>query len=281
MRKKIIGVLGSHGTVGLELMPRLRRLAAQQPVEILSLSRHSWYRSLGGIDLLILCTPDEVSKEVAEHAVKIDGLRILDVSAAHRIHPDWVYGLPELQDVADRVKSARWVANPGCFASGAVLMAHPLRQAGLMPAEPVLFMGASGYSAGGKKMIDNPPAISLLCALGGEHRHQAEIRIMLGLEPTMMLNVGSFYRGMSVQMLIDGNREIILDAWHKAYENMPTMTISEDTPDRVSVGQAGDGVVLRAYPHAGNKVLCMAAYDNLGKGAAGAVLQNIRLMMGM
>lgn len=277
-----VALLGSRGTVGLELEQRLRD--GLPGVLAVRLDKDKWGRDdLDGVSALVLCVPDDVANDAAKRALGwFPSLRVLDCSSANRVCPGWAYGLPELPGGSDRIMAAKTVANPGCMASGAVLMVAPLT-AGMIvrPGSRVSFACEAGFSAGGRRMVENPPKRPLLFALNGGHRHVPEIRAFAGVEPGLALTVGCFYRGMSVQTEVLARRDDVMEAWIGAYGTTGLVRVSNETPNVLEVGEEGDGMTLRAYERGPGATLCVASYDNLGKGAAGAALQNLRLMLGL
>jgi N-acetyl-gamma-glutamyl-phosphate reductase len=239
----------------------------------------------------------------------VDGLsgkgpKILDASTAHRVAPGWVYGFPELDGAQrDAVAKADRVANPGCYPTGAIALLKPLVDAGVLPRDyPVTVNAVSGYSGGGRSMIEayeagTAPAFELY-GLGFEHKHLSELQKYTGLtrRPIFVPSVGNFRQGMLVSVplhldLLAGTAaakdiEAIL-AKHYAGADLVSVvpTASEGKrAERVEPEALNDTDLLElrvfahpSYPHA----VLVARLDNLGKGASGAAVQNIRLMLGL
>jgi len=296
---------GEAGTTGLGIRERLAGL----PVERLAIApgrrrdREARLAMMREADLVVLCLPDDASREAAELAASLDRPpRLLDASSAFRTDPDWVYGFPELAPGQARaVARARYVSNPGCYASGAIALLRPLIEAGLLPGEhPLTINAVSGYSGGGRAMIEahereHGPAFQLY-ALGLEHKHVPEIIAQTGLRrrPVFVPSVGHFPRGMIVSIplhldtLPGSVTAAALEDCLRARYGAPgaaTGHVRVAAPEAAMVGEAlagSDEMELSVhssprYPHA----LLTARLDNLGKGASGAAIQNIRLMLGL
>ncbi|MGC1369915.1 MAG: N-acetyl-gamma-glutamyl-phosphate reductase, partial [Methylovirgula sp.] len=254
------------------------------------------------VDLVIFCLPDAAAKESAALVADLGetGPRVLDASSAHRVAPGWVYGFPELADgQAEKIQSASRVSNPGCYATGAIALLRPLVDAGLLPADhPLTINAVSGYSGGGKTMIAEHQSGSApdfeLYALELEHKHVPEImaHARLARRPIFVPSVGNFAQGMlvSVPLFLDDlpGRPKAADleaALAARYAQSPLIRVvvtgSEDRLEPQSLN-GSNALELRVY---GNEVrrhaVLVAKFDNLGKGASGAAVQNLGLMLGL
>ncbi len=253
-------------------------------------------------DLAILCLHDEASRESAALAADLgaDAPKLLDASTAHRVDPDWVYGVPELDaDQASRIARAARVANPGCYPTGAVTLLRPLVAAGLLPADyPIAVNAVSGYSGGGRTAIEaheqtGGPAFELY-ALGLEHKHVPELQryALLTRRPIFVPSVGHFRQGMLVSIplhldMLPGRptgqdmANVLADYYRHApaIHVLPPEVAGKLEPEALN---DTDAMELRVYanPAHGHAVL-VARLDNLGKGASGAAVQNMRLMLGL
>jgi len=258
--------------------------------------------------IVLLCLPDQAAKEAAAWLADFP-VRILDASTAHRVADDWVYGLPELAaGQRERIAKAQRVANPGCYASAAILLTRPLVDAGVISPQTQLIIHAlSGYSGGGRAMIERWEAPDgKLAHLPHEapysitkiHKHIPEIMRYgrLGTEPQFLPNVGPFRCGMRVEIMLPagalpkraaGNlvREILAaryeeEAFVRVEPPADAVTFDEFSFDP----QACNGtntLSISVLPHESGHVLLIARLDNLGKGAAGVAIQNLNLMLGL
>lgn len=305
--KPRIFIDGEAGTTGLQIRARLKGrddliLVSIDPAKRKDESERA--RLLNDVDLAVLCLPDQAAKD-AVAMIENDHVKILDASTAFRTDPDWVYGFAELAaDQAAKIAAARRVSNPGCYPTGALALLRPLIESGLLPASwPVAINAISGYSGGGKQMIESfegkgPSAnrdAFFLYGLELAHKHRAEMRVHSGLAhtPLFVPSVGRFAQGMLVS--------IPLSLW--ALPDHPKGAQIRATLTRYYAGQRFVRVVEEALhpttlePEAlngGNQLelfvfandaqesaLLVARLDNLGKGASGAACQNIDLMLGL
>lgn len=305
MAKPSVFIDGESGTTGLGIR---ERLAAQGVVEVRSLPAErrrdpaARRDMMAQVDLVVLCLPDDAAKESAALAEGLGNAapRLLDASTAHRVHPDWAYGFAEmLPGQANRIAASRKVANPGCYATGAIGLIRPLVDAGLLPPDyPVTINAVSGYSGGGKTMIeaherDGGPAFELY-ALGLEHKHVPETQLYGGLtrRPIFVPSVAHYRQGMlvSVPLHLDtlpgrpgaADLQAALAARYAACE---LVHMVPPQPDGKLEPQALNHTDrLELYVHANEKyrqAVLVARLDNLGKGASGAAVQNIGLMLGL
>jgi len=298
---------GEAGTTGLQIRERLANLPGAAVLSIdpaLRKDNDARREMLRKADLVVLCLPDDAAREAVAMCEALGGEapRILDASTAHRTGSGWTYGFPELSaGQAEAVRTAKRVANPGCYPTGAIALIRPLVDAGIIPADyPITVNAVSGYSGGGRSMIEayeagTAPAFELY-ALGLEHKHIPELMRYGGLtrRPIFVPSVGNFRQGMivSVPLHLDTlpgkpclrDIERILDEHYRGSE---IVKVSQEPGAKLSrlaaeVADGSDKLELFVFGKAelGQAVL-LARLDNLGKGAAGAAVQNIRLMLGI
>ncbi len=252
-------------------------------------------------DVVILCLPDEAAKEAAKliDAMGDAAPRVIDASSAHRVAPGWTYGFPELAPGQDEaVAKAKKVTNPGCHATGAIALLRPLVDAGILPKEtPVSITSVSGYSGGGKSMIEayetgKAPAFELY-GLTLEHKHIPEIHLYSGLatRPIFVPSVGNFRQGMlvSVPLHLDAlpAKPTLADlraAFDKRYGGRTYFRVFA-SPDSArlepeALNGTNDIEIHVLGSEARRQAVLVAKFDNLGKGASGAAVQNLMLMLG-
>ena len=294
---------GEAGTTGLGIRDRLANKAGIELKSLVGADRKSLSAKtalLREVDLVILCLPDDAAKETAALAGSIEnGPRVLDASTAHRTAPGWTYGFPELgPHQAEAIKAARFVSNPGCYATGAIALLHPLTGAGLLASDaPVAINAISGYSGGGKAMIaeheaGDAPAFKLY-ALGLGHKHVPEIMAYGGLtrRPIFVPSVGDFAQGMlvSIPLFLDdlagkptlGDLRGLLAAHYGAgdFVRVAATEAAEIEPESLN---GGNNLELHVFgSDEKRQAVLVAKLDNLGKGASGAAVQNLELMLGL
>lgn len=296
---------GEAGTTGLGIRQRLEAL----PVTVRSIAPNhrkdaaARRAMMESVDLVVLCLPDAASREAASMVAEIAAAggrapRLLDASTAFRVDPDWVYGFPEMGDgFAVQVAAAPRVSNPGCYPTGAIALLRPLVRAGLLaPDSPLTINAVSGYSGGGRAMIEahereGGPAF-LLYGLTLEHKHLPEITRYAGLTrpPVFVPSVGHFPQGMivSIPLHLDLLAQPATGADLRAlladfYAGSDRISVADSMPDLSAETLAGtDLMELRIHANESHRQAVLTArLDNLGKGASGAAIQNIALMLGL
>lgn len=302
---KKVYIDGQAGTTGLQIH---ERLSLRKDIELLEIDpalrkdENERKKLMQQADLVFLCLPDQAAKEAASWMEAMD-TRIIDASTAHRTNPDWVYGFPELSRAQkDKIKSAKRVANPGCHASGFIALVQPLVAHGLLDANVKLnAFSLTGYSGGGRKMIEDYESNCTMemkspkpYALNLAHKHLPEMKAICKLEQTPLFVpiVDDFKQGMLVQVFIDAKD------LHQPHSSMP-MNINELVNFYQSIYQgsliqvyAGENALYTSTLAGLDKMeifvngnengfVLSARFDNLGKGASGAAVQNMNLMLGL
>ena len=292
---------GSAGTTGLRIR---ERLAGRTDLELITLPEElrkdpsARAEALNTAKVSFLCLPDDAAREAVSLVENPDAV-IIDTSTAHRTAEGWTYGFPELKGQREKLFSSRRIANPGCHASGFVSLVAPLVEAGLLKADVRLScFSLTGYSGGGKKMIaayeagDRPDlfAAPRQYGLGQAHKHLPEMAAVCGLEhaPVFCPVVAPYYAGMEVTVpLTADDTSADLEEIKEVYRAYYTsgLVFFAEKPDEEGFLSAGafagrDDMEISVYGTDG-RILLVSRFDNLGKGASGAAIQNMNLVLGV
>lgn len=295
---------GAHGTTGLKIREYLSK---REDIEILNIdeSKRKDVEERAAMvkkaDVSILCLPDQASKELVH--ILPDDVRLIDTSTAHRVDPDWVYGLPELRaGQREKISQTARVANPGCHATGFITLVEPLVSQGVTDASyPFTSFCVTGYSGGGKKMIErheSPDRPSYLespgqYGLSQMHKHLPEMMRMTGisLPPSFCPIVGDFYSGMvmTVPLRTELMRKKLTvqelrEMYQEYYEGEALITVNDDLPEDGFIHsdlKKGQNSLEIFVGGCEERPLVISRFDNLGKGASGAAVQNMNIMLGI
>lgn len=299
---------GQAGTTGLQIQDRLQGRA---DIELLSIDDKlrkdlsAKKEIMTSADLVILCLPDDAAREIVT-LIENEDVRILDASTAFRVAPGWIYGMPELQPGRRQmISEAKLVSNAGCYASGFLLAVAPLIAGHLLPTDSLLSVHAvSGYSGGGRSLIEkyqSQPANnqwhSRAYSLGLNHKHLPEMKQYAHLEkpPILAPSVGNYYQGMLVniplfkqQLAYSTSISNLQQAIAEYYENEPCIRVHpvndesalEDGYLNPEANNHTNRVDIFVFGH-DEQMLVTARLDNLGKGASGAAVQNLNIMLGV
>lgn len=284
---------GAAGTTGLKIRERLK---VRGDVELITLPEELRKDDLARADAMkrsditFLCLPDDAARQ----AVKLadDGTVIIDTSTAHRTADGWIYGMPELQGQRDKIRSSKRIANPGCHASGFIALVAPLISNGIIDKTAKLScFSLTGYSGGGKKMIaeyegemiDPLYKAPRQYGLTQSHKHLPEMKALCELDnaPVFCPVVAPFYSGMQVTVpLFDVNTEKIKEIYADIYNDGVIKYYDASNNGFISAAELSgkDGMYVYIYGNNERAILC-AVYDNLGKGASGAAIQNMNIIM--
>jgi len=291
---------GQAGTTGLQIQ---QRLANHPHIELLNiddaLRKEASARQdlMKRADVTILCLPDAAARDAVALADEV-GARVLDASSAHRVLDGWIYGLPELDaGQRDKIRKASHVSNPGCYATGAIALLAPLTRAGLLPADyPLTINAVSGYSGGGKAMIEKYQQQGTGFAaygLGFDHKHLKEIQAWGGLQarPVFQPGVGDYAQGMLVFIPLNGvegeplQRELAaFYAGQQFIQVRELNSLDEDSAPYLLPEALNNtnSMELFVFTHPQQRqTMLVARLDNLGKGASGAAVQNLNIMLGL
>ena len=299
---KKIFIDGKAGTTGLRIE---ERLGARDDIEIVTLPDElrkdpvAKKEVLNSVDIAFLCLPDVAAIEAVE-MIENPNVCVIDTSTAHRTNPDWAYGFAELgSEFEEKIKNSKRIAVPGCHASGFIALVHPLIKAGILPKDALLSAHSlTGYSGGGKKMIADYQAEERSTLLNGprqyalaqKHKHIPEMTKITGLEnaPVFCPIVGDFYSGMEVtiplfpEMLNNASIEDIKNIYKQKY-NGPIVTFVDNFDESGFVSanklKIKDSMEVSVSGN-DDRILLIARYDNLGKGASGAAVECMNIVLG-
>lgn len=298
---KKVFIDGSAGTTGLRIH---ERLAERKDLQIITLSDElrkdpiARKEALNDSDIAFLCLPDDAAIESASF-VENPNTVLIDTSTAHRVDPKWTYGFPELKGQREKILASKRIANPGCHASGVVALVSPLIQEGILKSDALLScFSLTGYSGGGKKMIaeyqdENRDALleaPRVYGLTQQHKHLKEIVALCGLKyaPAFCPIVASFYSGMEVSVPlfvsdVSCSKSEIEEFFASYYQNGLIRFVKDADENGFMSAAAFSGRDDMQITVTGNdeRILLTARFDNLGKGASGAAIQNMNLILGL
>ncbi len=300
---KKVFIDGYAGTTGLRIY---ERLSSRKDIQLLTLTEetrkdiNARKHALNESDIAFLCLPDDAAKESVS-LIDNPNTAVIDTSTAHRVNPDWAYGLPELKSQREKVKASKRIANPGCHATGFIVLVAPLVQEGIIAKDSRLScFSLTGYSGGGKKMIadyesnershmlDAPRQYGITQA----HKHLPEMTKVSGLNvaPVFCPVVADYYAGMEVTVSIHGHdvkggiakiKECYSDYYHDGVINFTDKdTFSEGNFISAGAFAGRDDLEVCVYGN-DERMILVSRFDNLGKGASGAAIQNMNILLGV
>jgi N-acetyl-gamma-glutamyl-phosphate reductase len=295
---------GEAGTTGLQIREKLAGVSGLTLVSLPPEARKdaaAKQKLYGEVDVVILCLPDEAAKEAAHliDAMGAEAPRVIDASSAHRVAPGWTYGFPELvARQGEAIAKATKVSNPGCHATGAIALMRPLTDAGVIAREEdISIASVSGYSGGGKSMIEayetgRAPAFELY-GLKLEHKHMPEIQLYSGLtaRPIFTPSVGNFRQGMLVSVPVNldalpgkpkaADLSAVFKKHYRGQKHFRVMDSEDATRIEPESLNGTNDIEIHVFANEPRRQsLLIAKFDNLGKGASGAAVQNLMLMLG-
>lgn len=313
MGKPTVFIDGAEGTTGLQIHSRLNQ---RDDIEIVSIPpekrKDAQVRSnfINSADVAILCLPDDAAREAVSFVTN-PNVKILDASSAHRVASGWVYGFPELEEKRrEEIKNAKRVSNPGCYPTGFLACVRPLVADGIIPKDfPLTINAISGYSGGGRKLMEEYQSVSQeqansyaygIYGLNFGHKHVKEMHQHSGLQspPLFVPAVGNFEKGMLVQIPLPlyslqnkPSGELIHNTLEEYYQNEKYVSVAPINNDGslrkgkfLDVQAANNTNLVQVFIFANDEtkeVLLVARLDNLGKGASGAAVQNLNIMLGL
>ena len=300
---KKVFIDGKAGTTGLRIYERLE---SRKDIEIITLSEeerkdtNARKKALNSADVAFLCLPDDAAIESVS-LIENDNTVVIDTSTAHRTNPDWAYGFPELGEAhLNKIKSSKRIAVPGCHASGFIALVYPLVEAGIIDADVLLTCHSlTGYSGGGKKMIAEYGDIDRCTLLGAprqygitqKHKHLKEMQAVTGINnaPVFCPIVADFYSGMEVtvalfkQQLCESKTVEDIKNTYKAKYTSELVKYVENADEAgfLSAGalSSKDSMQVSVYGN-DDRIILVARYDNLGKGASGAAVECLNIVLG-
>ena len=290
---------GSAGTTGLRIADRLKERSDIELITLPDAERKDPERRKEAVnlaDICFLCLPDEAAKETVAMVENPD-TAVIDTSTAHRVSPDFVYGFPEITG-RDRIKNSKRIANPGCHATGFISLVFPLvKQKIIKPDARLCCFSLTGYSGGGKKMIAEYESSERSALLGAprqygltqQHKHLKEMAAVTGLlnPPVFCPVVGDFYSGMEVTVTLNksdfkASLSEIKEVYKSFYTGRVVSFSDEQEEGFLSAGSLSgkDGLTVSAFGN-DDRIILVSRFDNLGKGASGAAVQNMNIVMGI